>query len=112
MSVTCFKALALIGIGLVLHWTVTCKMPWLATSETCGPCGPVALHFFSDFWPALAGSLADIDYIVINHAEEDHAGALTELMAQIPDTPIYCTNSRLNLWSTVSISTFFSSRMR
>ena len=30
--------------------------------------------------------LADIDYIVINHAEEDHAGALTELMAQIPDT--------------------------
>ncbi|WP_335341657.1 MBL fold metallo-hydrolase, partial [Salmonella enterica] len=35
--------------------------------------------------------LADIDYIIINHAEEDHAGALTELMAQIPDTPIYCT---------------------
>lgn len=28
--------------------------------------------------------LADIDYIIINHAEEDHAGALTELMAQIP----------------------------
>jgi anaerobic nitric oxide reductase flavorubredoxin len=24
--------------------------------------------------------LADLDYIVINHAEEDHAGALTELM--------------------------------
>ncbi|STV05211.1 anaerobic nitric oxide reductase flavorubredoxin [Klebsiella pneumoniae] len=30
--------------------------------------------------------LADLDYIVINHAEEDHAGALTELMMQIPDT--------------------------
>lgn len=30
--------------------------------------------------------LADIDYIIINHAEEDHAGALTELMTQIPDT--------------------------
>lgn len=28
--------------------------------------------------------LADIDYIIINHAEEDHAGALTELMMQIP----------------------------
>lgn len=28
--------------------------------------------------------LADLDYIVINHAEEDHAGALTELMMQIP----------------------------
>jgi anaerobic nitric oxide reductase flavorubredoxin len=25
--------------------------------------------------------LADIDYIIINHAEEDHAGALTELMS-------------------------------
>ncbi|VTP76456.1 Anaerobic nitric oxide reductase flavorubredoxin [Leclercia adecarboxylata] len=31
--------------------------------------------------------LADIDYIIINHAEEDHAGALTELMSCIPDTP-------------------------
>ncbi|ELQ6225383.1 anaerobic nitric oxide reductase flavorubredoxin [Cronobacter turicensis] len=35
--------------------------------------------------------LADIDYIIINHAEEDHAGALSELMNCIPDTPIYCT---------------------
>ncbi|CCJ89183.1 Anaerobic nitric oxide reductase flavorubredoxin [Cronobacter turicensis 564] len=35
--------------------------------------------------------LADIDYIIINHAEEDHAGALSELMNSIPDTPIYCT---------------------
>jgi flavorubredoxin len=26
--------------------------------------------------------LADIDYIIINHAEEDHAGALTELMSR------------------------------
>jgi anaerobic nitric oxide reductase flavorubredoxin len=25
-----------------------------------------------------------IDYIIINHAEEDHAGALTELMSYIP----------------------------
>lgn len=35
--------------------------------------------------------LATLDFIVINHAEEDHAGALTELMSRIPDTPIYCT---------------------
>lgn len=40
--------------------------------------------------------LADIDYIVINHAEEDHARALTELMAQIPDTPIYCTANAID----------------
>ncbi|HCR3434197.1 anaerobic nitric oxide reductase flavorubredoxin [Morganella morganii] len=40
--------------------------------------------------------LNDIDYIVINHAEEDHAGALTELMAAIPDTPIYCTENAID----------------
>ncbi|WKZ94749.1 anaerobic nitric oxide reductase flavorubredoxin (plasmid) [Chimaeribacter arupi] len=40
--------------------------------------------------------LATIDYIVINHAEEDHAGALTALMAHIPDTPIYCTENAID----------------
>ncbi len=35
--------------------------------------------------------LKKIDYIIINHAEIDHSGALTELMSYIPDTPIYCT---------------------
>ncbi len=34
--------------------------------------------------------LNDIDYIIINHAEEDHAGALTELMSYIPDTHFVC----------------------
>jgi len=37
-----------------------------------------------------------LDYIVINHAEEDHAGALTELMALIPNTPIYCTTNAID----------------
>lgn len=32
-----------------------------------------------------------IDYIVMNHNEVDHSGALVELMREIPDTPIYCT---------------------
>lgn len=32
-----------------------------------------------------------IDYIVANHAEVDHSGALPELMKLIPDTPIICT---------------------
>ncbi len=35
--------------------------------------------------------LKEIDYIIINHGEIDHSGALLELMKEIPDTPIYCT---------------------
>lgn len=35
--------------------------------------------------------LNTIDYIIVNHAESDHSGALPELMRLIPDTPIYCT---------------------
>ena len=38
-------------------------------------------------------NLEDIDYIIANHAENDHSGALPELMSYIPDTPIYCTNN-------------------
>lgn len=37
-----------------------------------------------------------LDYIIINHAEEDHAGALTELMARIPHIPIYCTTNAID----------------
>ncbi len=35
--------------------------------------------------------LNKIDYVITNHAESDHSGALPELMEKIPDTPIYCT---------------------
>jgi flavorubredoxin len=35
--------------------------------------------------------LEKIDYIIANHAEIDHSGALPELMERIPNTPIYCT---------------------
>ena len=35
--------------------------------------------------------LNKIDYIVCNHGEVDHSGALTSLMKEIPDTPICCT---------------------
>jgi anaerobic nitric oxide reductase flavorubredoxin len=37
--------------------------------------------------------LATIDYIIANHAEIDHSGALPELMRHIPDTPIYCSKN-------------------
>jgi len=35
--------------------------------------------------------LEKIDYVIANHAESDHSGALPELMSYIPDTPVYCT---------------------
>jgi len=37
--------------------------------------------------------LQNIDLIVINHTEQDHAGSLLYLMEKIPDTPIYCTKN-------------------
>ncbi|MDT4761347.1 flavodoxin domain-containing protein [Sphaerochaeta sp. PS] len=35
--------------------------------------------------------LSKIDFIVMNHGEVDHSGALPYLMEKIPHTPIYCT---------------------
>jgi flavorubredoxin len=35
--------------------------------------------------------LEKIDFIVMNHGEVDHSGALPYLMEKIPNTPIYCT---------------------
>jgi flavorubredoxin len=35
--------------------------------------------------------LKKIDYVIVNHGEIDHSGALPELMSCIPDVPIYCT---------------------
>ncbi|PKM95189.1 MAG: MBL fold hydrolase [Firmicutes bacterium HGW-Firmicutes-1] len=37
--------------------------------------------------------LNTIDYIVLNHAESDHSGAIVELLREIPNTPIYCTKN-------------------
>lgn len=51
--------------------------------------------FAKEFVENLANEidLNKIDYIIANHAESDHSGALPELMSIIPDTPIYCTNN-------------------
>jgi flavorubredoxin len=50
---------------------------------------PFAEEFVSNLQKEI--NLEDIDYIVINHGEVDHSGALPELMKLIPDKPIYCT---------------------
>ena len=39
--------------------------------------------------------LNKIDYIIANHGEIDHSGALPELMKEIPNTPIYCTKNAI-----------------
>ena len=54
-----------------------------------------------------------IDYIVVNHSEVDHSGALVELMKEIPNTPIYCTKSGVRIlkghyhqdWNFVEVKT-------
>jgi anaerobic nitric oxide reductase flavorubredoxin len=51
--------------------------------------------FSKEFVTKLAGEidLKKIDYVIANHAEIDHSGALPELMQHFPDTPIYCTKN-------------------
>ncbi|MHA1522749.1 MAG: anaerobic nitric oxide reductase flavorubredoxin [Promethearchaeota archaeon] len=59
----------------------------------------VWMPFSKDFVKNLAKEidLNKIDYIIANHGEIDHSGALPELMALIPDTPIYCTKNGVDV---------------
>ncbi|WP_321329663.1 MBL fold metallo-hydrolase [uncultured Ilyobacter sp.] len=41
--------------------------------------------------------LKEIDYIVMNHSEPDHSGGLLELMREIPETPIVCTEKGMEI---------------
>jgi anaerobic nitric oxide reductase flavorubredoxin len=49
--------------------------------------------FAEEYVENLAGEvdLESIDYVIANHAEIDHSGALPDLMRRIPDKPVYCT---------------------
>jgi len=57
--------------------------------------------------------LNEIDYIVSNHAEVDHSGALPLLMKEIPHVPIYCTSNGVKIlkghyhedWNFVEVKT-------
>ncbi|MBT3260717.1 anaerobic nitric oxide reductase flavorubredoxin [bacterium] len=54
---------------------------------------PYAKEFVQNLQKSIP--LEKIDYIIANHAEMDHSGALPELMKHIPETPIYCTSNAL-----------------
>ncbi len=68
---------------------------YLIRDEKVALIDTVWLPFAKEFVTSLKREidLNDIDYIIINHGEIDHSGALPELMREIPDTPIYCTKN-------------------
>ncbi|MGI6604114.1 MAG: anaerobic nitric oxide reductase flavorubredoxin [bacterium] len=51
--------------------------------------GPYAEEFLAKLKKEI--DLRQIDYIVANHGEPDHSGALPLLLREIPGTPVYCT---------------------
>lgn len=52
---------------------------------------PFAKEFIANLESII--DLKTIDYVIVNHSEPDHSGALPFLMELIPDTPIVCTAS-------------------
>ncbi|MGZ8898382.1 MAG: MBL fold metallo-hydrolase, partial [Halobacteriota archaeon] len=53
--------------------------------------GPFSGEFVENLKKEIA--LNEIDFVIANHGESDHSGALPELMRHIPDVPIYCTSN-------------------
>jgi anaerobic nitric oxide reductase flavorubredoxin len=68
---------------------------YLITEEKTALIDTVWAPFSKEFVNNLSKEidLKKIDYVIANHAEIDHSGALPELMRHIPDTPIYCTKN-------------------
>ncbi len=52
---------------------------------------PFAAEFVENLSKVI--DLKSIDYIVANHGEVDHSGALPALLKEIPGTPVYCSNA-------------------
>ena len=53
--------------------------------------GPFAKEYVENLKQTI--DLQKIDYVIALHSENDHSGALPELMRHIPETPIYCTKN-------------------
>jgi anaerobic nitric oxide reductase flavorubredoxin len=53
--------------------------------------GPFSGEFVENLKKEIA--LDKIDFVIANHGESDHSGALPELVRHIPDVPIYCTSN-------------------
>ncbi len=70
---------------------------YLVRDEKTALIDTVWMPFADEFVENLAGEidLDRIDYIIANHAEMDHSGALPALMRRIPDKPVYCTANGL-----------------
>ncbi|AWK50713.1 MBL fold hydrolase [Clostridium beijerinckii] len=73
--------------------------------------GPFTSEFITNLKKEV--DIQKIDYIVMNHSEVDHSGALVELMREIPNTPIYCTKAGVRIlkgyyhqdWNFVEVKT-------
>jgi len=68
---------------------------YIILEEKIGLIDTVYEPFSMEFVKNLASEvdLKKIDFIVVNHAEPDHSGALSELLKIIPETPVYCTEN-------------------
>ncbi|MDO9566710.1 MAG: anaerobic nitric oxide reductase flavorubredoxin [Candidatus Desulfaltia sp.] len=68
---------------------------YLIKEEKVALIDTVWMPFSKEFLENLTNEidLSKIDYVIANHAESDHSGALPELMRHIPETPIYCTKN-------------------
>lgn len=89
---------------------------YVILEEKIGLIDTVYEPFSAEFVKNLSSEvdLNKIDFIVVNHAEPDHSGALEELLNLIPGTPVYCTENGIksltglyhnNDWNLVPVKT-------
>lgn len=68
---------------------------YLILEDKIGLIDTVYEPFSNDFVKNLSREvdIKKIDFIVVNHAEPDHSGALASLLEIIPEVPVYCTEN-------------------